>query len=150
MPSPIIHRGFEDFSRGRFDDGGSNLYVNAKGIIERIHRTDLNNDGYVDIIICNHHGYLERGPTWIYKPPFATRNGGSDERDTASWPRRELPNDSSWMSLVADVDGDGHADLIVANGENGVTSELDSYVYWGGSKGLSGERTEFVLTLPVN
>ena len=29
------------------------------------------------------------------------------------------------------------------NGENGVTSELNSYVYWGGPDGLTGERTEF-------
>jgi hypothetical protein len=34
-------RGFEDFSRGRFDGGGANLYVNAT-----VYRTDLNNDGY--------------------------------------------------------------------------------------------------------
>ncbi len=175
MPSPIIHRGFEAFSRGRFDDGGSNLYVNAKGVIERIHRTDLNNDGYVDIIISNHHGYIERGPTWIYKPDrqrrraalagdvrpaesevrqpgvdhslsreeFIPVTGGVGGSTSQTWPRRELPNDSSWMSRIADVDGDGHADLVVANGENGVTSELDSYVYWGGPNGLSGERTEF-------
>ena len=44
------------------------------------------------------------------------------------------------MSRVLDVDGDGHADLVVVNGENGVTSELDSYVYWGGPGGLGGER----------
>ena len=44
------------------------------------------------------------------------------------------------MSRVIDVDGDGFMDLIVVNGENGVTSELDSYVYWGGPGGLTGER----------
>ena len=137
MTEPIIHRGLEAFARGRFDDGGSNLYVNAKGVIERIHRTDLNNDGYVDIILANHHGYIERGPTWIYKPQPGARSEGEN------WRRKELPNDSGWMSHIADVDGDGHADLIVVNGENGVTSELDSYVYWGGEKGLTGERAVF-------
>ncbi|MBT4499929.1 MAG: VCBS repeat-containing protein [Gemmatimonadetes bacterium] len=129
-----MHRGFEEFSRGRFDNGGDNLYVNARGIIEMIHRYDVNDDGYVDIILPNSHGYIERGPTWIY-----TQSAG----EGSDWPRRELPNDSGWMSRVADVDGDGHPDLIVVNGENGVTSELDSYVYWGGSEGLTGERTEF-------
>ena len=183
MPQPIIHRGFDAFARGRFDDGGSNLYVNAKGAIETIHRTDMNNDGYVDIVISNHHGYIERGPTWIYKPGVKRRSDGATERRTGGvgrekramedqhagsegndsvireesiavngsgnggaeehWSRRQLPNDSSWMSRIVDVDGDGHADLIVANGENGVTSELESYVYWGGPDGLSGQRTEF-------
>jgi hypothetical protein len=128
-----VHRGFEDFAQGRFGSGGDNLYVNAKGVIETIHRTDVNNDGFVDIVLPNSHGYMERGPTWIYTQ-------GKGEGHT--WPRRELPNDSGWMSRIMDVDGDGYPDLIVVNGENGVTSELHSYVYWGGSGGLTGERTE--------
>jgi hypothetical protein len=133
FPHAWVHRGFDELSRGRCEDGGANLYVNARGVIEMIHRTDVNHDGYADIIFPNSHGYTERGPTWIYEPIRAARG---------DWPRRELPNDSGWMSRVADVDGDGHDDLIVVNGENGVTSELDSYVYWGGPNGLSGERTE--------
>jgi hypothetical protein len=129
-----INRGFEDFSRGRFDDGGGNLYVNAEGVIETIHRTDLNNNGCVDIVLPNSHGYIERGPTWIYAQ-------GDDKE--SEWPKRELPNDSGWCSRIADVDNDGYPDLIVVDGENGVTSELNSYVYWGGPDGLSGERAEF-------
>ena len=128
-----VHRGFEDFARGRFDAGGANLYVNAKGIIETIHRTDIDNDGYVDIVLANTHGYIERAPTWIY------RLGQGPGKD---WPRKELPNDSGWMSRIIDLDGDGYNDLVVVNGENGVTSELPSYVYWGGPEGLTGQRTE--------
>jgi hypothetical protein len=128
-----IHRGFQEFSKGSFDNGGDNLYVNAKGTIEMIHRFDANNDGCVDIILPNAHGYIERGPTWIY-----TQAKGEGK----NWPRRELPNDSSWMSRIVDVDGDGYLDLIVVNAENGVTSELTSYVYWGGPKGLTGQRAE--------
>ena len=132
---PIFrHRGFEDFSRGQFENGGANLYVNAKGQIETIHRTGLRNNGYVDIILPNSHGYTERGPTWIYKPDPA--------RHPSQWSRQELANDSGWTSRVVDLDGDGYADLIVVNGENGVTSELDSYVYWGGPDGLTGQRTK--------
>jgi hypothetical protein len=133
MPS-IIHRGFDCFRQGRFEDGGSNLYVSKRGTLQTIHRTDLNNDGNIDIVIPNGHGYIERGPTWIYKP--------NRDSDPATWNRRQLPNDSGWMSRVVDVDGDGYLDLVVVNGENGVTSELPSYVYWGGPQGLTGERTE--------
>ncbi len=125
--------GFEDFSRGRFDDGGANLYVNANGVIETVYRTDLNNDGYPDLVLANTHGYIERAPTLIYK-----RDGKSD----GGWRKEELPHDSGWMSRIVDVDGDGYPDLIVVNGENGVTSELDSYVYWGGPNGLTGDRTD--------
>lgn len=40
------HKGFEEFSKGRFDNSGDNLYVNADGGIETIHRFGVNNDGY--------------------------------------------------------------------------------------------------------
>ena len=48
-----IHKGFEAFSEGSFENGGDNLYVNANGVIEMIHRFDINNDGYVDIILTH-------------------------------------------------------------------------------------------------
>ena len=119
MSKVWTHRGIEEFNKGRFDNGGDNLYVNARGVIETIHRLDANGDGRVDLVFPNSHGYNERGPTWIY-----TREDGG-----ANWARRQLPNDSGWSSLVIDVDDDGYPDLVVVNGENGVTSELDSYVY---------------------
>ena len=126
-----IHRGFEAFSAGSFDNGGDKLYVNARGIIEMIHRFSVTNEGHVDIVFPNTHGYIERGPTWIYRQA---------QGEGKTWPRQELPNDSGWMSRVVDLDGDGCNDLVVVNGENGVTSELDSYVYWGGPEGLTEER----------
>ena len=43
-----IQRGFEEFSNGCCDNGGDNLYVNAAGIIERIHRLDVNGDSFID------------------------------------------------------------------------------------------------------
>ncbi|MBT3274638.1 MAG: VCBS repeat-containing protein, partial [Spirochaetales bacterium] len=134
-PDSIIHRGFDDFSRGRFDNGGDNLYVNASGKIGMIHSTDVNDDGYVDIVLPNSHADSERGPTRVY----------SQSAD-GEWSMAELPNDSGWISLVTDVDGDGYPDLVVSNAENGVTSELNSYIYWGGPDGLTEERTELATS----
>jgi hypothetical protein len=129
------HGGFDDFSKGEFENGGANLYATAKGSIETVHRTGLLNNGCVDIVLPNSHGYNERGPTRIYT-----------QSDGRSWSATELPNDSGWMSQAVDIDGDGYLDLVVVNGENGVTSELDSYVYWGGPDGLTGERVELPTT----
>ena len=128
-----LHRGFDAFAQGKFEDGGSNLYVNANGVIETIHRTDIDNDGYVDIVLPNAQGYNERGPTWIYKP------GPGAGKD---WERRELPNDSGDMCRIVDLDGDGHLDLIIVNSTNGVSCELLCHIYWGGPDGLTGERTD--------
>ena len=128
-----VHRGFEAFAAGSFEDGGSNLYVNAHGIIETIHRTDVDNDGYVDIVLPNAQGYNERGPTWIYKP------GPGDGSD---WERRELPTDSGDMCRIVDLDGDGYQDLVVVNSTNGVSCELLCHIYWGGPGGLTGARTD--------
>ena len=130
----LEHRGRKQFLKGSFGGGGDNLFVDAGGVMRRIMDNDLNGDGHFDIVLPNSHGYIERGPTCIY----TLREG--------EWGKHELPHDSCWTPVVTDVDGDGFLDLIIANGENGITSELSSYIYWGGPGGLTGARTEFLTT----
>ena len=132
-----VHSGFEDFVQGQFEDGGSNLYVNAHGIIETINRLDVNNDGYVDLVLANSHDYTERGPTYIFS---------LSKDDKKEWKYQELPHDSGWMSRIIDLDRDGFNDMIVVNGENGVTSNLPSYVYWGEPEGIGTERIDLQTT----
>lgn len=62
----LVHGGVDDFSKGQFDNGGGNLYVNAHGVIETIHRWDVNNDGYTDIMFANSEEHGERGPTRVF------------------------------------------------------------------------------------
>ncbi|MHB9071601.1 MAG: FG-GAP repeat domain-containing protein [Sedimentisphaerales bacterium] len=128
-----VHSSFREFVKGSFYGSGNNLYVNANGVIETIHRFDVNNDGYVDIAMANNHDYIERGPTHIYTMV---------EKQKKEWDRQQLANDSGWISRILDIDKDGFADLIVVNGENGVTSALSSYVYWGTPEGIGSMRTE--------
>ena len=127
----LTHQGFETFRKGTFGNGGANLFVDASGAVRRIAEQDLNGDGIFDVVFPNSHGYIERGPTTIFTQ---TEQG---------WSERELPHDSCWKVRALDVDGDGHQDLLIANGENGVTSILTSYVYWSDENGLTGQRTEF-------
>ena len=51
--------GFEAFSKGTLGNGGQNLYVSAKGVLQRIWQFDVNKDGYVDLLIANSHDYNE-------------------------------------------------------------------------------------------
>lgn len=130
----ITHSGSKQFLEGTFGSGGENLFVDARGTIRRITDNDLDNTGTFDIVLPNSHGYVDQGPTYVYS------------QDDGEWEVTELPHESCWMAEPVDVDGDGHLDLVIANGENGVTSELESYVYWGGPGGLTGARTTLDTT----
>ena len=44
-----ITEGFEAFRRGSFENGGQNLYVSRKGVLQRIFQYDINQDGYPDL-----------------------------------------------------------------------------------------------------
>src|SRR5205823_3274957 len=62
---------FEAFREGTFTDAGSNAYVSAKGRIQIISRWDLNNDGFLDVIMPAGHGQTEKEDTYLY-----LNNGG--------------------------------------------------------------------------
>ncbi|MBT7122483.1 MAG: VCBS repeat-containing protein, partial [Clostridia bacterium] len=127
----IRHSGFETFKKGSFENGGDNLFVDANGVMRRIADNDLFGSGHFDIVFPNSHAYIERAPTTIYKKQGDNYIGS------------DLPHDSCWKSIVCDVDGDGYPDLIVCDAENGISSDLTSYIYWGGPSGLTGKRSEF-------
>src|SRR5690348_9535595 len=51
---------YKDFVGGTFSDGGSNMYVSAKGRVQTVARWDLNNDGYQDLTFANTHPHAEK------------------------------------------------------------------------------------------
>ncbi len=133
MAEPWVHQGFAEFVKGTFDDAGSNLYVNADGVIEIINCWDINSDGHTDLFLANNHDVVERGPTRVYEV---------DKSKSTGWKYRELPNTSGSAAKIIDLDADGHNDLIVLNDFNGVSSELPCFVYWGEKNGLSAKAVE--------
>ena len=61
------------------------------------------------------------------------------------------------MSRVIDVDSDGFNDLVTVNAHNGVSSELNCHIYWGGPDGPEASRTDIptigahdVIALDIN
>jgi hypothetical protein len=124
-------KGFEDFSKGTFVNGGDNLYVNANGVMELIHRFDLNNDGEVDIVISNTHGEITTVPSFLYK-----------QLDDGTWDKSELPKKGGWRTIIKDIDGDGFPDLLILYAQNGITSNLYSSILWGGPGGITSEKTD--------
>jgi len=47
-----------------------------------------------------------------------------------------VPANKCQWATPADLDGDGATDLVVCNYSNGSTTDIDSYVYWGGPAGF--------------
>ena len=125
-----IKKGFKDFSKGSFGNGGQNIYVSAKGTLQRIYNFDVNNDGYVDLPIANSHAMNE-------KPPLFVFNELNQEKPL------ELPTNGNFNGIFADLNGDGTDDLIVACQHNGVHSDVAAVIYYGSELGLCEKyRTE--------
>ena len=90
---------------------------------------DLNHDGHLDLAFANGiHGGKVKVNAYIYW-------GAAAGYDASK--RAELPALTATHSSVADLDRDGHLDLVLANASDGTTHLVSSYIYWGSGKGFS-------------
>ncbi|MCY4060384.1 MAG: FG-GAP-like repeat-containing protein, partial [Gammaproteobacteria bacterium] len=124
---------FLEFSRGTLGDAGANTYVTAAGEVKLINLWDLNRDGFIDIVLPNTHDNNEQIDLFIY--------WDVDENHVGR--RTRLPSGGGTGQALGDLNRDGFTDLVVVNGRNGIKSNLDSFIYWGGAQGFdAGRRTE--------
>ena len=119
---------FFDFVEGTFADGGVNTYVDVEGNIRLINLWDFNNDGNFDLPVTCPQDYKETADLFIY---WADSNGFDPSRVTA------LPALGAVSGAAADLNKDGHVDLIVLNRFDGETTNLNTFIYWGSQKGFS-------------
>ena len=116
--------GFQEFSKGTCGNGGQNLYVSAKGILQRIFQFDLNGDGYPELPISNSHSMNERPPLYIFD------RAGQEEP-------LELPSFGSFDACFVDLYDRGVEDLVVACQNDGVHNDISALIYFGSEQGLS-------------
>ena len=136
MSKTYTHKGFADFSRGTMGNGGQNLYVSRKGVLQRIFNFDTTNNGYFDIMITNSHDYSEKPPLSLISDP------------TGPNPiERKVLTDGYPAVVVADINNDGYDDLIVGSRYDGHHWDLAAFVYYGGPEGIT-ENHKIELATP--
>jgi len=97
---------------------------------------DLDRDGYLDIVFSNGtDGDKYQVDSYVY---WGSVGGFSASK------RTELPTSHTGTSSVADLDRDGYLDIVFSNLQGDKASQIvNSYIYWGSSKGFSsGDRAE--------
>ncbi len=100
---------------------------------------DLDDDGYLDVVFASHHDdFTPNVDSFVYW-------GGPDGFDPVR--RSDLPTSMAIGVSAADLDADGHLDLVFSNNRDGETYNIDSVVYWGGADGFDPET---VTALPTH
>ena len=122
---------FAEFSDGRLDASGQNLYVSRDGRIRTIHRFDLNQDGNLDLIFNSTHD------TYAYIPATLCTAGPDRQLKTAP-----LAVQGSNRVQVADLNRDGYVDVVFCPNRSGIQhSRRFVTILWGGADGWSAERS---------
>lgn len=120
-----ITKGFDDFSKGTFENGGQNLYVSKDGVLQRIFQYDVNQDGYPELIFANSQSMHERPPIYVYNAlPHDTSN-------------IELPSNGTYEGLTEDLFNTGFKDLVIACQHNGTHTDITAIIYFGSADGYS-------------
>ena len=105
---------------------------NCKGITA----ADLNRDGKPEIILANEgHRSADPAQGTTQSTIYWSAATGFDPAN-----RTHLPTLGATTVQVAELNGDEFPDILFGNGHDNRSSDVPSYIYWGGSNGYSSHR----------
>ncbi len=134
---PIKHltdKTFTDFNKGTLSEGGAKIYVSAKGQVELVDRLDVDNNGYLDLVMVNHVDNIK----------------GVNKHDINSYVykssalgllaiKEDLPTNGASGAVLADLNSDGWPDAFFSNKHEDQPKVLNSYIYYGSSVGVGAK-----------
>lgn len=108
----------------------------------RLTAGDLNGDSVPDLVVTR----ASVGRNWattsrVYWGQKTTASVQFSDAKTL-----DLPTSGAIEAAIADLDGDGSADLVFANQRDSLTFDIDSYIYWGAKDGLAADRKSLLPT----
>lgn len=132
------HDTFQDFVQGSLDASGQNIYISRDGKIRTIHRFDINDDGWIDLVYPQTHDYANMIP--------ASLGTVTTDREIKS---TELYVDGSLKAVHADLNKDGWTDMVFCPNHDGIQHPRRFVTtIFGGPDGWPASRSNGAL--PVN
>ena len=129
------------FGSSRGLDTGNSIRLPADSC-QGLAAADLDNDGRVDLVFANEGGRRDSPPpSEIF---WGTENGFSPAE------RTPLPTLAATTVQAADLNLDGHLDLLFGNSRGQDTFDAPSYIYWGTDHGFSPHRRTKLLGFGVD
>ncbi len=95
--------------------------------------SDLDGDGYTDLVFCNHYGGSYSVNSHVY---YGAATGFSSTN------REDVPTYGCYDLAIEDFNADGYEDIVFANYQGSY-----AYLYWGTSSGFS---TSYIDYLPTS
>lgn len=126
----IVETTFEDFADGTMPRSLGNLYVSADGAVRVVRTTDVNVDGFGDLVVSSQ---VNDARTYVLESSiyFGSESGLSPEA------RQPLVTVGAIASSIADLNADGWPDIVFSNNYDGANWRIGSFVYWGSRQGFS-------------